>query len=68
LALAHGTSLAIGHPYPQTLSVLRNVLSKPSYYGVELVSVRELIARRTRASQAASSSSQNVGWGELAYL
>jgi polysaccharide deacetylase 2 family uncharacterized protein YibQ len=54
LALAHGTSLAIGHPYPQTLSVLRNVLLKPSYYGVELVPVRELIARRSRAPRVTS--------------
>lgn len=48
IARANGTGLGIGHPYPETLSVLRDVLLKPSYYGVELVSVQELIARRQR--------------------
>ena len=49
LARERGTGLAIGHPYPETLSVLRKVLVKPSHYGVQLVSVRELIARRAKA-------------------
>jgi polysaccharide deacetylase 2 family uncharacterized protein YibQ len=48
IARERGTGLGIGHPYPETLSVLRRVLLKPSYYGVELVPVRELIARRKR--------------------
>jgi polysaccharide deacetylase 2 family uncharacterized protein YibQ len=54
LARARGTGLAIAHPYPETLSVLRKVLVKPSYYGVELVPVRELIARRARAARVES--------------
>ncbi len=56
-ARAHGTGLAIGHPYPQTLSVLRKVLLKPSYYGVKLVPVRELIALRAGTSRPAASRS-----------
>ena len=54
LARARGTGLAIAHPYPETLSVLRKVLVKPSYYGVELVPVRELIARRAKAARVES--------------
>jgi polysaccharide deacetylase 2 family uncharacterized protein YibQ len=52
IARDQGTGLGIGHPYPETLSVLRDVLLKPSYYGVELVSVQELITRRERDSGA----------------
>ena len=54
LTRERGTGLAIGHPYPETLSVLRKVLVKPSYYGVELLPVRELIARRAKASRTES--------------
>jgi polysaccharide deacetylase 2 family uncharacterized protein YibQ len=58
IARNRGTGLAIGHPYPQTLGVLRQVLLKPSHYGVQLVPVHELIARRATALQSASRPSQ----------
>ena len=54
LARERGTGLAIGHPYPETLSVLRKVLVKPSYYGVQLVPVSELIARRANGAHVQS--------------
>jgi len=40
-----GTSLAIAHPYPETLAVLEKVLPHLAQFGVELVPVSELITR-----------------------
>ena len=45
LAQNRGTAVAIGHPYPQTLSVLQNQLPNLKKYGVELISVSALIER-----------------------
>lgn len=49
IARAHseGTALAIGHPYPQTLSFLKRELAHLEKHGVELVSVSALIERTT---------------------
>lgn len=43
LAKKNGAAVAIGHPYPQTLSVLEAELPKLARKGVKLVSVSELI-------------------------
>lgn len=67
IARANGTGLGIGHPYPETLSVLRNVLLKPSYYGVELVSVQELIARRQRLAGTQPGDGMPVDSGQPRY-
>jgi polysaccharide deacetylase 2 family uncharacterized protein YibQ len=40
-----GSSVAIGHPYAETLAVLEQVLPHLEDFGVELLSVSELIAR-----------------------
>jgi len=45
LAQSRGTALAIGHPYPQTLSFLQKQLPRLQKYGVELISVSALIER-----------------------
>jgi polysaccharide deacetylase 2 family uncharacterized protein YibQ len=45
LAKSKGTALAIGHPYPQTLSFLQRRLSHLKKSGVELISSSELIKR-----------------------
>ena len=46
IAQQEGTALAIGHPYPQTLTFLQETLPELEKYGVELVSVSTLIARK----------------------
>lgn len=43
-----GTSLAIAHPYPETLAVLEQVLPRLDELGVELIPVSELIAQTTK--------------------
>ena len=44
-ARATGASLAIAHPYPETLAVLEKVLPHLEEFGVELLPVSELIVR-----------------------
>lgn len=47
-ARRHGTAVGIGHPYPQTLVLLERELPRlETWYGVELVSLRELRRRRS---------------------
>ena len=45
-AKAVGSSLAIGHPYPETLLVLEELLPTLKGQGIELVAVSELIRHR----------------------
>ncbi len=50
LARAEGSALGIGHPYPATLELLEHELPRlAAEHGVELVTVRELIAYRSSA-------------------
>lgn len=53
LARTHGTAIAIGHPYPETLSVLEQIGPLLSEYQVALVKVSELLAN-TPAGLAAT--------------
>ena len=45
-AKAQGTAIAIGHPHPATLRVLRDMLPQASRQGVEIVPLREVLAVR----------------------
>ncbi len=61
-ARAVGTSVAIAHPYPETLLVLEQMLPTLSEQGIELLPISELIAhrnqRREQLWQASLSPSQ----------
>lgn len=46
LARRQGQALAIGHPYPSTLSVLERRLPELPAQGIELVALQELLARQ----------------------
>jgi polysaccharide deacetylase 2 family uncharacterized protein YibQ len=46
-ALRNERALAIGHPYPETLKVLREELPRLARYGIRLVAPSELIARQS---------------------
>jgi polysaccharide deacetylase 2 family uncharacterized protein YibQ len=45
-ARTDGHALAIGHPYPETISVLERILPHIEQFGVRLVPVSELIAHK----------------------
>ena len=50
-ARQNGTAVAIGHPYPETLSVLQQLLPQLDAYGIRLLRVSELIAQQNHTNQ-----------------
>lgn len=45
-ARRYGSAIGIGHPYPETLSVLADVLPRLAKVGIEVVPVSELVERQ----------------------
>ena len=43
-AKADGQAVALGHPYPETIEFLQNIIPDLADYGVRLVPVSQLIA------------------------
>jgi hypothetical protein len=54
-----GTAIAIGHPHPATLKVLRDMLPEASRRGVEIVPLREVVAVRSGSGVAPGSLAYN---------
>lgn len=50
-ARTRGYALAIGHPYPETLAVLKRVLPHIEQFGVRLVPVSQLIAHKDQQEE-----------------
>jgi len=46
-ARRHGSAVAIGHPYPETLAVLNEQLPTLAQQGVDLVSISDLLMHKT---------------------
>jgi polysaccharide deacetylase 2 family uncharacterized protein YibQ len=46
IAKRKGSAIAIGHPHPETVSVLRNQLDKLDEHGVRLVSLKEMLEQQ----------------------
>ncbi len=66
MARRQGQALGIGHPYPATMAVLERELPRLAERGVQLITVRELIALRANTEFKNTASTLAVHEPELA--
>jgi len=54
IARVHGTAIAIGHPYPETVAFLKNAIPRLARQGITVVPVSEILALRAAGNAAKS--------------
>lgn len=65
IARRYGSAVAIGHPYPETLTYLENILPAMPLLGIRLLSASELIEHKARLAQRRLPPLQTAGLQDI---